>query len=131
MGIGTFADYAVAKPAKLAPKPANLLRAGRRRTGSGLTALQALTTVGRLEAGQRVLVTGASGGVGSYAVQLAKALGADVTGECSAAKADLVRALGADEVLDYAKDDFADGSRHFDLIVDIAGSPRCPGCVGR
>ena len=86
--------------------------------------MQALTDSGALEAGQRVLVTGASGGVGSYAVQIAKALGAaHVTGECSAAKADLVRSLGADEVLDYTKDDWADGTRHFDLIVDIAGSP--------
>jgi NADPH:quinone reductase-like Zn-dependent oxidoreductase len=70
-----------------------------------------------------VLVIGASGGVGSYAVQLAKASGAEVTGVCSGAKADLVRSLGADHVLDYASEDFADGSRHWDLIIDLAGNP--------
>lgn len=70
-----------------------------------------------------MLVTGASGGVGTFAVQIAAALGAHVTGECSRAKVDLVRSLGAEEVLDHAVDDFADGSRRFDLIIDIAGTP--------
>ena len=88
---------------------------------SGGTALQAVVDAGTVTAGQKVLVTGASGGVGSYAVQLATALGAEVTGVASAAKADLVRALGADHVLDYAVDDFADGTTHYDLIIDIAG----------
>jgi NADPH:quinone reductase-like Zn-dependent oxidoreductase len=87
------------------------------------TALQALVEVGKLKAGQSVLVLGASGGVGSFAVQIAKALGAEVTGVCSAAKRDLVTALGADHVLDYAKEDFADGKRRYDLILDIGGSP--------
>ena len=73
--------------------------------------------------GQKVLITGASGGVGSYAVQLAKALGAEVTGVCSTSKMDLVRSLGASHVLDYTQDDFADGTRRYDLIVDIAGNP--------
>ena len=90
---------------------------------SAPTALQALTDIGHVQAGQRVLVTGASGGVGSFAVQIAKALGAHVTAECSTAKADLVRSLGADEVVDYTRDDFADGSRRFDLIIDLAGGP--------
>lgn len=90
---------------------------------SALTALQALTDVGRLEPGQTVLVTGASGGVGSYAVQVAKAFGTEVTGIGSTAKLDLVRSLGADHVLDYARDDFADGGHRCDLILDIAGNP--------
>ena len=90
---------------------------------SGATALQALTDVGRVEPGQTVLVIGASGGVGSYAVQIAKALGAEVTGVASTGKLDLVRSLGADHVLDYTHDDFADGSGRYDLVLDIAGNP--------
>ena len=90
---------------------------------SGGTALQAVHDVARLEPGQSVLVLGASGGVGTYAVQLAKALGAEVTGVCSTAKVDLVSSLGADHVLDYGHQDFADGTRQYDLILDIGGSP--------
>lgn len=124
IGAGTFAEYAVAGEDKLARKPVNLSFAQAAIVPtSAMTALQALTEIGRVEAGQRVLVTGASGGVGTFAVQIARTLGAHVTAECSTTKVDLVVALGADEVLDYAVDDFADGSRHFDLIVDIAGSP--------
>ena len=124
MGVGSFAEYAVAKEAKLAPKPGKLsFEQAAVVPISGGTALQALTDSGHVEAGQRVLVTGASGGVGSYAVQLAKALGAEVTGVASAAKLDLVRSLGADHVLDHAKDDFADGTREYDLIIDVGGSP--------
>jgi len=88
---------------------------------SAATALRALVDVGRVQAGQSVLVVGASGGVGSYAVQLAKAFGAEVTGVCSTAKVNGVRALGADRVLDYTREDFADGNRQWDLIVDTAG----------
>jgi NADPH:quinone reductase-like Zn-dependent oxidoreductase len=90
---------------------------------SGLAALQGLRA-GRLHAGQRVLVIGASGGVSSYAVQLAKALGAEVTGVCSTGKADLVRSIGADHVIDYTREDFADGRQHYDLILDIGGNSR-------
>ena len=90
---------------------------------SGATALRALVDVGRVQAGQSVLVLGASGGVGSYAVQLAKAFGAEVTGVCSTAKTDLVTSLGADHVIDYHRDDFADGTRTYDLVLDIAGNP--------
>lgn len=120
---GSFADYAVAKEGKLALKPTTIdFEHAAVSPVSGLTALQALDA-GGVEAGQHVLVLGASGGVGSFAVQLAKASGAEVTAVCSAAKADLVRALGADHVLDYAHDDFADGTRHYDLILDVAGRP--------
>lgn len=122
MSRGSFAEYAAARADKLAHKPANVTFEQAAVIGvSGGTALQALAA-GGLQAGQRVLITGASGGVGSYAVQLATAAGAHVTGVCSAGKRDLVRGLGADEVLDYARDDFADGAQHYDLIIDIAGN---------
>lgn len=124
IGDGTFAEYTVARESKLAHKPANLsFEQAAIVPVSALTALQGLYDIGHIEQGQHVLITGASGGVGTYAVQLAKAAGAEVTGVCSAAKADLVRSLGADHVLDYSRDDFADGSRHYDLILDIAGNP--------
>ena len=119
---GSFAEYAVGPENKLAHKPATLTFAQAAVVPiSAGTALQALRDVGRAQQGQKVLVIGASGGVGSYAVQLAKVLGAQVTGVASAAKADFVRRLGADHVLDYNRDDFADGSAHYDLILDIGG----------
>jgi NADPH:quinone reductase-like Zn-dependent oxidoreductase len=123
-GQGTFAEYAVAREDKLARKPANLTfeQAAVVPVSAG-TALQALSEHGHVEPGQHVLVIGASGGVGSYAVQLAKALGAEVTGVCSTAKLDLVRSLGADHVIDYTRDDFADGGHRYDLVLDIGGNP--------
>jgi NADPH:quinone reductase-like Zn-dependent oxidoreductase len=124
MAKGSFAEYAVALENKLAPKPANTTPEQAAVVGvSALTALQALRDAGRLQPGQHVLVIGASGGVGSYAVQLAKAFGAEVTGVCSTAKLDLVRSLGADHVIDYTRGDFADGTHHYDLILDIGGNP--------
>lgn len=124
IGQGSFAEYAVARENKLARKPANLtLEQAAVVPVSAMTALRALCDIGRVKAGQKVLVIGASGGVGSYAVQLAKAFGAEVTGVCSTAKLDLVRSLGADHVIDYTRDDFADGARRYDLILDIAGNP--------
>jgi NADPH:quinone reductase-like Zn-dependent oxidoreductase len=123
IGKGSFAEFAVAREDKLARKPANTtFEQAAIATVSALTALQALMT-GGVEQGQKVLVIGASGGVGSYAVQLAKAIGAEVTGVCSTAKLDLVRSLGADHLVDYTQDDFADGTHHYDLILDIAGNP--------
>ena len=124
MGDGTFAEYAAVRADRLASKPANLsFEEAAVVSISAVTALRALTEVGHVAAGQRVLVTGSSGGVGSYAVQLAKAMGAEVTGEASTAKLDFVRSLGASHVVDYTKDDFADGSRRYDLIVDVGGNP--------
>jgi NADPH:quinone reductase-like Zn-dependent oxidoreductase len=119
---GSFAQYAVAEETKLVPKPSSVSweQAGVAAISGG-TALQALTDVGEVQAGQRVLVIGASGGVGTYAVQLAKALGADVTGVCSSAKVDLVRTIGADHVIDYTREDYLDGATTYDLILDIGG----------
>jgi NADPH:quinone reductase-like Zn-dependent oxidoreductase len=122
IGTGTFAEYALAKEGKLAAKPATLsLEQAATVAVSGLTALQSVVDIADVRPGQRVLVTGASGGVGSYAVQIAVAAGAEVTGVCSAAKADLVRSLGAAHVLDYARDDIAEVSDRYDVIIDIAG----------
>ena len=120
---GSFAEYAVAREDKLARKPVNLsfAQAAAIPVSAG-TALQALVDAGRVQAGQSVLVVGASGGVGTYAVQLAKAFGAEVTGVSSTAKVDLVKSLGADHVIDYTREDFADGTRRYDLILDIGGS---------
>lgn len=124
MSRGSFAEYAAVLESKVAHKPANMTfeQAAVVPISAG-TALQAVVDSGHLEAGQKVLVLGASGGVGSYAVQLAKALGAEVTGVSSTGKLDLVRSLGADHLLDYTKDDFADGTRRYDLILDIGGLP--------
>ena len=123
IGSGTFAEYAIAKQGKLAAKPAALTHEQAATVPvSAITALQAVTDLGAVQAGQRVLVTGASGGVGSYAVQIAVAAGAEVTGVCSAAKADLVRSLGATQVLDYASDDFTEVPDRYDVIIDIAGN---------
>ena len=123
-GRSTFAEYAVARADRLVRKPAGLtFEQAAVVPVSGVTALQGLRDVGRLERGQTVLITGASGGVGSYAVQLDKAFGAEVTGVCSTAKVDFVRSLGADHVLDYTREDFADGAHYYDLILDVAGNP--------
>ena len=123
IGTGTFAEYAIAKEGKLAAKPAALTHEQAATVPvSAITALQAVTDLAEVQAGQRVLVTGASGGVGSYAVQIAVAAGAEVTGVSSAAKADLVRSLGATHVLDYASDDFAAVPDRYDVIIDIAGN---------
>lgn len=120
---GTFAEYAPARADKLAPKPSGLTFAQAAAVPvSGLTALQAVRDRGQVQAGQQVLVIGASGGVGTFAVQIAKARGAEVTGVCSAAKADLVRSIGADRVIDYARDDIADGGHRYDVILDIGGN---------
>lgn len=123
IGVGTFAEYARASEAKLVAKPEGLsFEQAAVVAISGATALQAVRDHGRVRPGQQVLVTGASGGVGSYAVQIAKAYGAEVTGVASSAKLDLVRSLGADHVLDYTREDFADGTRRYDVVIDIGGN---------
>jgi NADPH:quinone reductase-like Zn-dependent oxidoreductase len=120
MGEGTFAEYARVREDKLALKPAKLSLEQAAVLGiSGGTALQACD-VAQLRAGERVLIVGASGGVGTYAVQLAKALGAEVTAVCSGAKVEMVRSLGAARVIDYTREDFADGK--YDVILDIGGN---------
>jgi NADPH:quinone reductase-like Zn-dependent oxidoreductase len=121
----TFAEYAVAEPGKLSPKPANLTYDQAAAVPvSGMTALQAVRDHGHVQAGEKVLIIGASGGVGSFAVQIAKAFGAEVTGVAGTAKLNMVRSLGADHVLDHTREDFADGGPRFDVILDIGGNSR-------
>lgn len=127
VGRGTFAEYAVVREDKLAHKPTALSFAQAAVVPiSAATALQALTDHGHLKPGQHVLVVGAAGGVGSYAVQVARALGAEVTGVASTSKLDLVRSLGADHLIDYTREDFAESGQRYDLILDIAGNPSIP-----
>lgn len=119
---GSFAEYAVAMPARLAIKPAGLTFAEAAAVPiSGQTALQAVRDQGKVQAGHRVLVIGASGGVGTFAVQIAKAYGGEVTAVASTAKLDALRQLGADHVLDYTRDDFSAGAERYDVILDIGG----------
>jgi NADPH:quinone reductase-like Zn-dependent oxidoreductase len=119
---GSYAEYASAPEDHLTPMPANVtFEQAAAVPISGLAALQGLRDVGEVQPGQRVLVIGAAGGVGSFAVQLAKAFGAHVTGVASTSQLELVRSIGADEVLDYTRDDVTDGTRHWDLILDTAG----------
>ena len=125
IGEASFAEYARARPDKLAPKPAKLsFDQAAAVPVSALAALQAVRDHGRVQTGQRVLIIGASGGVGTFAVQIAKAFGAEVTGVCSTAKLDAVRALGADHLVDYTREDFADGEHRYDVILDIGGNRR-------
>lgn len=117
---GAFAEYACAEEKNLSAKPGNVtFEQAAAVPVAGLTALQALRDQGRVQAGQRVLITGAAGGVGSFAVQLAKSFGAEVTAVCRAASADLVLSMGADQVMDYGRNDFATSGRRFDLMLDI------------
>ncbi|HSJ83868.1 MAG TPA: NAD(P)-dependent alcohol dehydrogenase [Acidimicrobiia bacterium] len=123
MSRGAFAEYAAVREDKLAHKPAKLsCEQAAVVPISGGTAIQALRDSGRVQAGQRVMIIGASGGVGTYAVQLAKAFEAEVTGVSSTAKVDLVRSIGADHVVDYTRDEYLDGSKKYDLILDIGGN---------
>ncbi|GAA4203905.1 NAD(P)-dependent alcohol dehydrogenase [Microbispora amethystogenes] len=120
---GSYAEFARARQSRLAPKPAGLtFEQAAAVPVSGMTALQAVRDVARVRPGQRVLVIGAAGGVGSFAVQIARAYGASVTGVCSAAKAGLVRSLGADDVIDYAQGEIDRDGPRYDVVVDTAGN---------
>jgi len=120
---GSFAEYAVARPDRLLSKPDNVsFEEAAAVPISGYAALQAVREHGGVRPGQRVLIIGAGGGVGTLAVQIAKAEGAEVTGVCSASKTELVRSVGADHVIDYTREDFADGRNRYDVILDIAGN---------
>lgn len=123
IGKGSLAEFVGAREDKLVPKPPTLaLERAAVVAISGLTALQSLRDAGRVKSGQHVLVIGASGGVGTFAVQIAKSFGAEVTGVCSTAKTDLVSSIGADHVIDYTQQDFADAAQRYDLILDIGGN---------
>jgi NADPH:quinone reductase-like Zn-dependent oxidoreductase len=120
---GSFAEYAVARADRFLPKPENVtFEQAAVVPISGFAALQAVREQGGVRSGQRVLIIGAGGGVGTFAVQIAKADGAEVTGVCSASKAELVRSIGADHVIDYTREDFVDGRNRYDVILDIAGN---------
>jgi NADPH:quinone reductase-like Zn-dependent oxidoreductase len=120
---GAYAEYATARPATLAPKPANLsFEQAAAAPTSAATALAAVRDAGRVTAGQHVLVIGASGGVGLFAVQIAKAFGAEVTGVCSTSKVELVRSVGADHILDYTQGDVGSDGQRYDVILDMGGN---------
>jgi NADPH:quinone reductase-like Zn-dependent oxidoreductase len=119
---GAFAEYTSASEDHFVMKPTNLTFAQAAAVGvSATTALQLLRDEGHVRPGQKVLVNGASGGVGTFAVQIAKAFGAEVTGVCSTRNVELVRSIGADHVIDYTKDDFRKGGHRYDLILDNVG----------
>jgi NADPH:quinone reductase-like Zn-dependent oxidoreductase len=121
---GTYAEYVCAREDRsVVPKPANVtFEEAAAVPIAAITALQGLRDKGQLQPGQNVLINGASGGVGTFAVQIAKALGAEVTGVCSTRNVDMVRSLGADHVIDYTQEDFTRGDRRYDLMLDVAGS---------
>ncbi len=126
---GSFAEYACASESTLAIKPPRAtFEQAAAVPVAGLTALQALRDKGRVQAGQKVLVNGAAGGVGTFAVQIAKSLGADVTGVCSTRNVELVRSIGANEVIDYTQADFTTGGRRYDVLLDAIGNHSLSAC---
>ena len=128
-GTGTLAEYVAVSEDGLVPKPANLsFEQAAAVPVAGLTALQGLRDKGSVEPGQQVLINGASGGVGTFAVQVARALGAEVTAVCSTRNVDMVASLGADRVIDYTREDFTRTDRRYDLLLDVAGSRSWPEC---
>ena len=126
---GAFAEYACASGRRVVLKPGNLtFEQAASIPIAGVTALQGLRDRGKVQAGQRILINGASGGVGTFAVQIAKSFGAHVTGVCSTKNLDLVRSLGADRVIDYTKEDFTSAAERYDLIVDNVGNHSLSAC---
>ena len=126
---GTLAEYVAVSEDGLVPKPASLsFEQAAAVPVAGLTALQGLRDKGRVQPGQQVLINGASGGVGTFAVQVARALGAQVTAVCSTRNVDLIASLGADRVIDYTREDFTRTDRRHDLLLDVAGSRSWPEC---
>jgi NADPH:quinone reductase-like Zn-dependent oxidoreductase len=128
-GTGSLAEYVAVPEDALVLKPANVsFEQAAAVPVAGLTALQGLRDKGRVEPGQQVLINGASGGVGTFSVQLAKSFGAEVTGVCSTRNVDLVGSLGADQVVDYTQEDFTRADRRYDLLLDVAGSRSWAAC---
>src|SRR6476646_4648817 len=129
---GAFAQYICVRPDRaIARKPANISQEEAASVNiAAITALQALRDKGKVQAGQKVLINGASGGVGTFAVQIAKAMGADVTGVCSTRNVDLVKSLGADHVIDYTKEDFTKSAERYDVMLDNVGNHSLSECRG-
>jgi NADPH:quinone reductase-like Zn-dependent oxidoreductase len=126
---GAFAEYVRGRERNFVPKPARItFEQAAAVPAAGLTALEALRDAGRMRSGQRVLINGASGGVGTFAVQIAKAFGADVTAVCSTRSVDMVRSLGADRVIDRTKEDFTRGAQRYDLMLDVAADRSLSDC---
>ncbi len=128
---GAFAEYACAEENNLLAKPSNLTLEQAAAVGdSAFTALNAVRDQGKVQSGQRVVINGASGGVGTFAVQIAKSFGADVTGVCSTKNVEMVRSVGANRVIDYTKEDFAQADQRYDVMLDLVGNRSLSDCMG-